>query len=265
MELWRTDKENEEAFSDKGSCAQGTGWQAFKQKIRGLKTVSRAEEASLFKEVDLGKKAAALMEGAISEDKGRALISGWQELDEDARRLRLGELKAKGEKAKKRLLDAGLKQALYQAERYHRRVAGAARGVSEEDLFQEGYLGLLKALDGFDISLGLRFCSYAETAITRAMQRAAQNNGRCVRVPVWQQEEAGRINRAREELAHKLKRTPTEAELAQRLEITPERLARLKAAGLSEASLDAPLGEDGDASLGEFLTSEAAEPPEKPC
>lgn len=253
-------REKSVAYGDKQARAEGAGWQAFKKMIKGKRPISREEEASLFKEVDRGNKATALMEGALSDKAALALIPGWDSLDANARRVRLGELKARGKKAKERLWEAGLKQALFLAEQYSRRLRGVAGALSEEDLYQEGSLSIGEAVERFDPKLGLRFCSYAEPAIRRAMRRAIENKGRCVRIPVWQQEESGRISREREALACELKREPTQAELAKRLGISQVRLERLAAAGLSEASLDAPLGEDGEATLGDFILSEAESP-----
>ena len=264
MELRRNDKVNRVSFAGKNypACAQGTDWQSYKRAIKAQRPLEREDEEALFKVLELKNKADALLQGKIEGAEACILVPGWPGLAEDARRARCGELKAKAEDAKKQLVEASLPQVLYLAEKYYGRIAGVARIMGEDDLFNEGCLGLAKAVASFDRGLGLRLKTYADKAIKRAMERAVQNKDRNVRLPVWQQQEAARVGRERARLAVKLNRTPAPKELAEHMGITPEQLGRLEATCFSEAYLDAPYGAGEEATLAEFIPCSAADLPE---
>ncbi len=120
------------------------------------------------------------------------------------------------------------------------------RGISKEDLIQEGNIGLIKAVNRFDYSRGFRFASYAAWWIRHSMQRSIANASRTVRVPVHFQDAHRETIHAQREIATKLGRQATNQEIAERCETTVERIIALRSRALGPAiSLDEPLGEDG--------------------
>ncbi len=131
------------------------------------------------------------------------------------------------------------------------------RGISKEDLIQEGNIGLIKAVNRFDYRRGYRFTSYAAWWIRHSMQRSVANTSRTVRVPVHFQDAHRETMHAQREIATKLGRQATNQEIAERCETTVERIIALRSRGLGPAvSLDEPLGEDGTSRV-EFLEDPA--------
>ena len=136
------------------------------------------------------------------------------------------------------------------------------RGIELEDLIQEGNLGLLKAIERFDASRGFKFSTYATWWIRQTVSRALENHSRFVRLPVNVKSTLDKILRASESLTKDLSRRPTAEEIAERIEVTPERVRQLLRYGDRDAiSLDAPLREDGEANLGEMIQSGRFEAP----
>ena len=162
---------------------------------------------------------------------------------EEARRLRT--LIGDGIEARNRLVQANLRLVVSIAQRY------AGRGLPFMDLVQEGNLGLLKAAEKFDPSRG-RFSTCATRWIEQAIQRAVIQQGHTLRLPVHVGEDLGRLRRAREQFLQETGREPTEEELADELEMTPERVHLLRGAW-QVISLSRPVGDDGD-ELVQFVT-----------
>lgn len=131
------------------------------------------------------------------------------------------------------------------------------RGISKEDLIQEGNIGLIKSVNRFDHRRGFRFASYAAWWIRHSMQRSIANASRTVRVPVHFQDAHRETIHAQREIATKLGRQATNQEIAERCETTVERIIALRSRALGPAiSLDEPLGEDGSPRV-DFLVDPA--------
>jgi len=162
---------------------------------------------------------------------------------EEARRLRT--LIREGIKARNRLVQANLRLVVSIAQRY------AGRGLPFMDLVQEGNLGLLKAAEKFDPSRG-RFSTYATWWIEQAIQRALDEQAHSMRMPAHAGDDLRRLRRAREHFLQETGREPTEEELAEELEMTPERVHLLRGAW-QVISLSRPVGDDGD-ELVQFVT-----------
>ncbi|MEB3329721.1 MAG: sigma-70 family RNA polymerase sigma factor [Candidatus Sericytochromatia bacterium] len=131
-------------------------------------------------------------------------------------------------------------------------------GVDREDLFQEAMLGLLKAIDGFDASRGLRLSTYAVPLIRQAIDRRGGSLGRVVRLPSHVREELGRLRKAEASLRQVQGGDPDAGAVAAALGLTVAQVQRLRVWEAQALSMDAPTGEEGPA-LGETLAGEAGE------
>jgi RNA polymerase primary sigma factor len=146
-----------------------------------------------------------------------------------AQRIERGDLAAK-----ERLINSNLRLVIKFARRYQ------GHGLTMQDLVQEAMLGLIRAAEKFDYRRGYKFSTYAVLWIKQAIQRGLDNTGRPVRIPAHIAQRERTVNRVESELSASLNREPTEEEMAVR------DLTRVT------TSLDAPVGDDGDTTLGEF-------------
>ena len=138
----------------------------------------------------------------------------------------------------------------------------SGRGIDLEDLIQEGSLGLLKAIERFDINRGFKFSTYATWWIRQTVSRALENNSRFVRLPVNVKAILDRILRARESLRKEYARQPTPEEIGEHIEVPAEKVRDLMKFGDRDAiSLDAPIREGGEAQLSDLLPSARFEEP----
>jgi RNA polymerase primary sigma factor len=160
--------------------------------------------------------------------------------------------------AKKVFVEANLRLVIAIARRY------ADRGVPFLDLVQEGNIGLMRAVDKFDYRLGHKFSTYATWWIRQAVTRAIQEQARTIRMPVHMVEMINRVMRTSQELLRERGRKPTQAEIGERLALSPDKVTRvLEIAGRRHTiSLDAPLGE-GDSELIDFIENDSILSPEE--
>lgn len=152
-----------------------------------------------------------------------------------------------GERARAQLINSNLRLVVSIARRYQ------GHGLTLLDLIQEGSLGLMRAVDKFDPSRGLKFSTYATYWIRQSVGRAIADHGRTVRLPVHLGERLSRLARVRQELIQRLDRDPTAEELAQELGLTVEQVTRAEQASMTPASLDETHTEDGTGSLAEII------------
>ena len=173
---------------------------------------------------------------------------------EEEQQLALG-IKAGDQQSRQAFIEANLKLVVSLARRYQ------GRGLSLDDLIQEGNLGLLRAVDKFDATRGLKFSTHAFWWIRQAMTRALADQGRSVRLPVYLQGTLQRLKRLHACLQQDLEREPTAAELAGQMGISLQKLGELIRASQEAVSLDWPIGEEDDLELGSVLEDHVAQAP----
>ncbi|MCJ7666703.1 MAG: sigma-70 family RNA polymerase sigma factor [Anaerolineae bacterium] len=174
--------------------------------------------------------------------------------DHEARQRLLKEME-EGHKARERLVKANSRLVVSVARNY------LGRGVPLADLIQEGNLGLMRAIEGFDPERGYRFSTYAIWWIRQAISRAVAYQGRVIRLPAHVVEKVSRLNRASRRLTKELGREPDEEELAEEMDISREKVADLSRVAAEPVSLDIPVGEEETSTLAEFIEDEVTLPP----
>ena len=161
-------------------------------------------------------------------------------------------LVAEGERATEEFLTANLRLVVSIARKYGR------SAMPMLDLIQEGNTGLIRAVEKFDYAKGFKFSTYATWWIRQAITRGIAQQSRVVRLPVHVVEEINQVANARRDLTRLLGREPEPIEIADELGIEESRVLDLLDWGRDHVSLDAPIDEDGDTSLGDLVVSQTA-------
>jgi RNA polymerase primary sigma factor len=207
--------------------------QHYLQEIGRVALLTAGQEVELAESIERGNAAQERLDGAevLSAPLRRALLHDVQR-SEDARR---------------HLIQANLRLVVSIAKKY------VGRGLSLLDMIQEGNIGLMRAVEKFDYRKGNRFSTYATWWIRQAVTRALAEQGRTIRLPVHMSESVGQVKRAAERLSQSLERQPTAEEIAIALGQPVERIQRVLEAARRPVSLETPVGDEGEHTLGDFL------------
>jgi RNA polymerase primary sigma factor len=206
-------------------------------------------EVELSKTIEAGLLAEHLLaEGRVGRRKGGAPRSASQE--------ELEWLAEEGQKAIQRFIEANLRLVVSIARKYGR------SQMPMLDLVQEGNTGLIRAVEKFDYAKGYKFSTYATWWVRQAITRGIAQQARVVRLPVHVVEELNQVGAARRTLERQLGRDPEPEEIAGELDMDVDRVIDLLGWGREHVSLDTPVDDDGDTSLGDLIAQETAPGPD---
>jgi RNA polymerase primary sigma factor len=197
---------------------------------------------------DLAEATTDSLQLFLNEISRYPLLTAAQEV-ELAKRIERGDAEAK-----ETMINSNLRLVVSIAKRYQ------GHGLSLLDLIQEGILGLIRAVEKFDWRRGFKFSTYATWWIRQAVQRGVANKSRTIRIPVHVADLERKLARAERELVAKLGREPSDAELAKAAGISEAEIDDVREVFRSVTSLDRPVGDNGDAALGDLIADDAAGP-----
>jgi RNA polymerase sigma factor (sigma-70 family) len=213
--------------------------------IGRTRLLTAEEEVELAKRIEAGVHAAHLLEEAVEQGV---------ELPEE-RRHDLEAVADDGWRAKDHMIRANLRLVVSAAKKQ------LYRGVSFLDVIQDGNLGLIRAVEKFDYRRGFKFSTYAMWWIRQAIERGLAVQSRTVRLPFHVVENIAKLGRVERQLQLRLGHEPTVQELAENTGFPVERVEELRELAREPVSLDTPIGEEGDTSVGDLVADTAAVEP----
>jgi RNA polymerase primary sigma factor len=208
------------------------------KEIGKVPLLTAEQEVSLAKRIEAGENASARLNS--NEKLSKDMVARLQATEVD------------GLEAKKKLVEANLRLVVSIAKRY------VGRGMLFLDLIQEGNLGLIRAVEKFDHGKGYKFSTYATWWIRQAITRAIADQARTIRIPVHMVETINKLVRVQRQLLQDLGREPLPEEIADEMELTPEKVREILKVSQEPVSLETPIGEEEDSHLGDFIEDSGA-------
>ena len=217
------------------------------REIGRVPLLTAAEEVSIAKRIEKGELAKERLADLAAADELDQL--GFEERQRLQRRVRDGDI------ATSELIQSNLRLVVSIAKRY------VGRGMQLLDLVQEGNLGLMRAVQKFDYTKGFKFSTYATWWIRQAITRAIADQARTIRIPVHMVESINKVHRIQRNMLVELEREPTVEELAERADLSVERIREIQRISMDPLSLDSPVGEEDDTNLADFIRDTNADAP----
>jgi RNA polymerase primary sigma factor len=212
------------------------------KEVSQVPLLTRAEEVELAQRIENGRTA--------REELARGKVS-------PRSRIELRKLIEDGWSAREHLITANSRLVISVAKKY------VGRGVPFLDLIQEGNIGLMRATKKFDYHRGFKFSTFATWWIRQAVTRAIADQGRTIRVPVHMSDLINKLFRVQYQLTQRLGREPTVEEMAEALEVSPQKVENIIKVARWPLSLETPTNDEEDSVLGDFIEDDEVAPPDE--
>jgi len=210
-----------------------------------LKEIGQIDLLTTYQELDLSRK---VQDGLLGEERLRLNKRSKKPVEFTEEELQtIAQKIENGQEARQVLIESNLRLVVSIAKRY------LGRGMQFQDLIQEGNMGLMKAVNKFDPTKGFKFSTYATWWIRQAITRAIADQARTIRIPVHMVETINKLVRTQRKLTQELRRDPTSEELANELKISVEKVQQIQKIAQEPVSLETPVGEEDDSTLGDFV------------
>jgi RNA polymerase primary sigma factor len=229
-----------EEFIEVGQISVSDPVRLYLNEIGRYPLLTSQQEVELAMQMEAGRRAQSRLEKASLSDEDHSVLE--HEID-------------LGVEAHDQLVQSNLRLVVALARRY------VGRGMALLDLIQEGNVGLMRAVERFDYRRGFKFSTYATWWIRQAISRAIADQGRTIRMPIHVLDSVNKLTRAQREMTQAMGRTPSLEELAYELDLDPGRVAELQRIAQDTVSLETPVGEDEDGTLGDLVEDMESERP----